>query len=378
MTLSALAPSEPLHPQRALRLLRVAFLVMMVAYFIGGGWDAEYHRTQPFDGFFSPPHLFIYTLVAVLIGLVVRLIMDQQLCDCFPPGALILLGGGCAGFALAGPLDALWHTIFGLDETQWSLPHSMIGQSLGLLTLGFLACRLSLDWHRRTWPATRYLLGYLVVFAAISVLGPLQDNPTAAAARRSGSVGALADDAASQRLVRMIVDADLTHAHPAYPVLAAWWCATAIAILRGLDRRVRYWFVVTLLVAVSLAGAAAGEAEDLRLAADEATSTGLPLFTALVVFGLAWRLPDRWRYALAGLGVGLHAWSVWGDRHPGWYVVALLATPAAALAGRAIGLWIADLTLRPTARRAVVLVIVMVLIVPLATGSIDLYLRVRY
>jgi len=158
----------------------------------------------------------------------------------------------------------------------------MIGQSLGLLMLGFLACRHGLSWHRRPWPATRYLLGYLVVFAAISVLGPLQDNSTAAAVRRAGSLGELATNADYQRLVRMIVEADLTHSHPAYPLLAAWWCAFVIATLRSLDHRIRDWFVVAMLIGLTLAGGAIGEAEDLRLAADEATSTALPLMTALL------------------------------------------------------------------------------------------------
>jgi hypothetical protein len=347
--------------------------VTLVDYVVGGGWDAAYHTTQPFDGFFSPPHIFIYALIAVLMVLVWKMVRDEEVNRCFPPGALLLLVGGCLGFALAGPLDATWHTAFGLDETEWSLPHAMIGQALGLLAVGFLTCRRGLDWYRPTWAVTRYLMGFLVVFAAITVLGPLIDNPTAQTAELGGSVGALANDADYQRLVQMIVKFDLTHSNPAFPLLAAWWCAFTLATLRGLDGRVRYWFVVTLLVGLSLAGGAADEAAQLRLAADGPAGTALPLLTALLLFSLTWWLREQWRYALAGLAVGLHAWSVWGSS--GWYALAVLATPLGALGGMRLGRWVAELVLQPSVERARVLVVGMILVLPVITGGVDLWLR---
>jgi hypothetical protein len=367
-------PLGPLAPQRALRLLWAAVAVTLVDYVVGGGWDAEYHRTHVFDGFFSPPHIFIYTLVTVLIVLVGVIVVDPRLRGCFPPGALVLLVGGCAGFALAGPLDAIWHTAFGLDETNWSLPHAMLGQTLGLLVVGFLACRRGLEWHQPAWWPTWYLLGYLVVFAAISVLGPIGDNPSIESARRTGSLGELANDADYQHLVRIVVEADLTHANPAFPLLAAWWCALTIAILRGLDSRVRYWFVVALLVGLSLVSATAGEAEELGLTADEAT-TSLPMLTALLVFALGWRMRETTRYALAGLAVGAHTWAVWGSSHPTPYAVAALLTPATAVLGHRLGRWIAELLRHPAPTDAKKLVIGMILVVPLITGAVDLALR---
>ena len=39
---------------------------------------------------------------------------------CLSPRALILLVAGCAGPTLAAPLDAIWHTVLGLDETAGS------------------------------------------------------------------------------------------------------------------------------------------------------------------------------------------------------------------------------------------------------------------
>ena len=114
MSMLAWQPRSPvllsqLAPRRALVLLWSAFGVALFDLLVGGGWDAAYHRTQPFDGFFSPPHVLIYSLVAVMLAIVARLVLDPWTRRCFPRGALVVLLGGCAGMVLAGSLDAIWH-----------------------------------------------------------------------------------------------------------------------------------------------------------------------------------------------------------------------------------------------------------------------------
>jgi len=52
--------------------------------------------------------------------------------------------------------------------------------------------------------------------------------------------------------------------------------------------------------------------------------------------------------------------------------------PAAVLVGLALGRWIAELVLRPTMKRAVVLAVAMILVIPAITGGVDLYLRSKY
>lgn len=57
---------------RARDLLWAATGLVVIDVVVGGGWDGQYHQTQPFDGFFSPPHLLIYALAAVGLGIVSR------------------------------------------------------------------------------------------------------------------------------------------------------------------------------------------------------------------------------------------------------------------------------------------------------------------
>lgn len=374
-------------PRRALAVLWTAIVFALLAVGIGGGWDAEWHRTQPFDGFFSPPHILIYSLTSIMLGVVYLLVRDPRTRDCFGPpialpgigvplpGALAILVGGCGGLALAGPLDAAWHTALGLDETNWSLPHSMLGMSLALLTGGFIACRHALGRHLPARAPTWYLFGYLMVLAAGAFLGPIGDNATRETAQRAGSLGALANDDDYQHIVRIVTDADLTHTNPAFPWLAALWCGLAIGLLRTWDRRARYWLVVAVLVGLSIAGSAGDEAERLALADDPAASTALPLLTGVLVFALAWKLPGWWRYALLGLAVGLHAWSVWGGEHPPAYAIAALTAPVAAVAGGLLGVRVTGVLRAPTRRGVVGLVLVVLLAVPLLTGTVDLILR---
>jgi hypothetical protein len=150
------APTPPDAARRALRQLWLVVAVVVFDVAVGGGWDAAYHRTEPFDGFFSPPHLFIYSLATVALALVARLVLKRELREQFGapvpirlpfgsgrgrvlievPAGLVLLAGGMAGLALAAPLDAIWHTRFGLDETPWSLPHAMLGTALLMIGLG--------------------------------------------------------------------------------------------------------------------------------------------------------------------------------------------------------------------------------------------------
>lgn len=363
-----------LRPRKALRLLWAAYLVTLVDVVVGGGWDAAYHATEPFDGFFSPPHVFIYTLAIVVFVLVGRLVADPAARACVPPGALILLVGGCAGVALAAPLDAIWHTAFGLDETAWSLPHAMLAQSLALLSLAFLACRDGLSWYVPTRAVTAYLAGFVAVLAGAAFLGPIGENPTIEYARRAGSQGALAADADYQHVVRMITAADLTHGNLAFPMLAALWCALTIGLLRAIDGRARYWAVTAVVVGVVLGAGAQADADGLGFTGDERVGTALPLLTAVLAFALAARLRERWRYALCGLAVGLHAAAVWGAGNGAYWLAALLG-PAYAVAGGALAHRIGGVLRHPRPRPALILSAVIVLAVPLVTGLVDLALR---
>ncbi|HXV94179.1 MAG TPA: hypothetical protein VD813_12825 [Pseudonocardia sp.] len=382
-------PIATLRPRRALGVLLAVITIVVLDVLIGGAWDAEYHRTQPFDGFFSPPHIFIYTWALVAMALVLRLCLSPSLRYCFGPsmripgirvpfpGALVVLAAGTAGIAVAGPLDAIWHTAFGLDETNWSFPHALLGFSLAVLAVGALACRIQLARLRPMWPITPYVLGYLAAVMTGVFLGPLQRYPTPGFAQASGSVGALADDADHQHLVRIVTEANLTHTNPAYVVLAALWCGLVIGFLRALDARPRYWLLLGVLVGVGLLSGARDDAERYGLLADQAVATGTPLLTAVIAFALAAKLPENGRFAVAGAAFAVHCWLVWGPAgSPVPYGLAALTAPLAAVAGAAVGRGIQAVVARPAERTTWLLVVIALVGLPALTGSVDLALRI--
>src|SRR5262249_46006464 len=129
---------ESAAKHRAEVLLWVAFAFFVAGAGIGTGWDRRWHATHPFEDFWSPPHLFIYTNVLLGAAVVVYMTFRARVRAVFGsgerlvlfpfrvPAALMLLGAGFVVLGLGGLFDSIWHTAFGLDETNWSLPHAML------------------------------------------------------------------------------------------------------------------------------------------------------------------------------------------------------------------------------------------------------------
>ena len=46
----------------AYRLLWLAVAFDVLAFGVGAGWDRRWHATHPFEDFFSPPHIFAYSM----------------------------------------------------------------------------------------------------------------------------------------------------------------------------------------------------------------------------------------------------------------------------------------------------------------------------
>lgn len=409
-----LSAGESRAARRAVRLLWLVVTIVVLDVVVGGGWDAEYHRTEPFDGFFSPPHLFIYSVATIALALVAYMVMSPSVRthfagSAFPgadahaparapvrtpaqapvrttaarapmrvpdwasvPSGLVLLAGGMAGLALAAPLDAIWHTRFGLDETPWSLPHAMLGASLLMIALGIVASRLAVTAVPiRPW--TLPLLVMLMLFGTLTLLGPFGNaSPDAVAA--ASRQGALATDAAAQRLFEIYLSWNLTRTNPVFVALGAAWACFAIALTRPFVRRTLVWLAVLLVFGWIVDAGTVGTARELGLSDDPATTAGLPLIWAAIPVAL---LRDRPRAAAlaAGAVFGLVAYAQWGWRDsPGLGLVALAVAPLAGLAAARAGSWTADVVRAP-ASRAPRLVIAVVLVWPVLTGTIDLALR---
>lgn len=86
---------------------------------IGGYWDGWWHFNIGRDTFWTRPHLLMYAHVIVSLGLALAGLRDWR----FRPAAVITGLGSLISLA-AAPLDNLWHALFGLDFTIWSLPHA--------------------------------------------------------------------------------------------------------------------------------------------------------------------------------------------------------------------------------------------------------------
>jgi hypothetical protein len=174
---------------KAYRLLWLAVIFDFLAFGIGFEWDKRWHATHAFEDFFSPPHLFIYTMhlcatitlayIAFTPGLrrwfgeTFRLPLIS-----FPiPGAVGLAGAGFGVVAFAGMFDAIWHLSFGLDETNWSFPHSMLGWGLFIAFLGITSCRVALwKWRPIGWPSA-IVFGFLIAAtSADRFAGPLANK----------------------------------------------------------------------------------------------------------------------------------------------------------------------------------------------------------
>ena len=116
----------------AYRLLWFTFILFFTGTGFGKLWDRIWHLTHVFDTFWSPPHLFVSGMTATTGFLAITLAFVPYFRSHFGPfiriplfkvevaGSLIFLGGGLTTLSMSILLDALWHTTFGFDETQWS------------------------------------------------------------------------------------------------------------------------------------------------------------------------------------------------------------------------------------------------------------------
>src|SRR5258705_6062444 len=215
-------------------LLWLAVIFDLLAFGVGFDWDRRWHATHAFEDFFSPPHLFIYsmhvcaTITLAYIAFTPSLrrwfgpTFDLPLVPFPIPGAIGLAGAGFAVVALAGMLDAIWHTTFGLDETNWSFPHSMLGWGLFIAFLGITACLVALAHpdpaapgtqpriHRPIgWPSA-VVFGFLI--AAVSAerfAGPLATNLSPEVIQYVSRIPVLASEPAFQHTTRIYLAAGI-------------------------------------------------------------------------------------------------------------------------------------------------------------------------
>jgi hypothetical protein len=126
---------------------------------VGTLWDEVWHRIYGGfgDDFFWPPHMLLYTSIGIMAffattGLLLIAFRGRgSVRERFRREPLVgTLAFVCAYLILNAPVDELWHRIYGLDITAWSLPH--ISLFLGLAMSLVVAMPLLLSsLPRKSW-----------------------------------------------------------------------------------------------------------------------------------------------------------------------------------------------------------------------------------
>lgn len=141
---------------RAVWMLRLALgltaLLGAIVFLEGTSWDIQWHSLIGRDRTLIPPHIMMLTGVAIsgLSGLLTILIESlwarrseivkknsTNFADIFygPLGAYIV-GFAALMAAVAFPLDAYWHALYGIDVRIWAPFHVMFISSMGIVALG--------------------------------------------------------------------------------------------------------------------------------------------------------------------------------------------------------------------------------------------------
>ncbi|MHB8647211.1 MAG: hypothetical protein ACYDAR_15600, partial [Thermomicrobiales bacterium] len=364
--------NAPTTVDRAGRWLWCTLVFMMVTVSIGLSWDRSWHTRNKFETFYSTPHLFIYTSTIITILLIAAITFSAKLRPwfgtafrmrlfAFPvPGALVITAGGLAMLGFAGlVLDNYWHTNFGLDETNWSTPHAMLGWSWFVAMLGFVSCRLALRPYRPLRWFTAIALGWLILaFSASPFLGPFHNNTTpakvAAQTRAIATFPVLVNNTGIQHIQRIYQIANLTRTNPGFLLLGALWAGIALALVRRLDGR--GWVLLATVGIFSFFQLTGDHATAIRLdqwlpvSHNAGSWLPPPIFPAAIALVVALRLGlrERWAWAVAGAVFAVLTYLTWGTGHP----LTLLLVPVAVgvtMAGAWLGNRIARMLETPVA-----------------------------
>jgi hypothetical protein len=190
-------PSISLRRMLGLRLiLGLAALLGAIIFLQGLSWDIQWHAFIGRDRTLIPPHIMLLSgvalsgIAALLLVLVesIRVRRDQAVAGqgLVPIGIFQApLGAYMVGYsallaAMAFPLDAYWHTLYGIDLALWTPFHLMFLVSMGLVALGathlllstaHLATRIGVPALRRA-AHVGVALGLATLLSLFSILLP--------------------------------------------------------------------------------------------------------------------------------------------------------------------------------------------------------------
>jgi hypothetical protein len=386
----------------AYRLFWVTFFIFFVATATGKLWDRVWHLVHRFDTFWSPPHLYVAIMTLLTGFLVAGIAFAPQMrrwygpavhLPLFPfkvPGALIILGGGLIALSITIMLDNFWHTAFGLDETQWSMPHDMLAWDWFIIITGFIAARMA---FRRYYPLgwiTNIVIAILMLeFLCPPILGPfyLMYSP--------GLIHALANmpivraEPSAQHLYRIYLHFQLTRqTSPLFIPIVALFAGAALTFLLNIDARKRVLLLVPFLWSITLMGRdlytilflhydGATKVTDLVRVALREPSLWLPipLFVAALLFEILrhTRLNQLTIFSLCGFMFSVCTFGIW---HTSIWML-LLAIPGTLtfVLGTKFGRLLFQLIEKPSLEHVMKFLLITCAQIPALLGIVDLIMR---
>ncbi len=393
---------EPAGFRTAYRLYWLTFFMFFASTGAGKLWDRVWHATHRFDTFWSLPHFFIFVMTAVTSILVATIAFTPRLRVWFGPtvrvpyipfdvpGPLAILGAGLIMLSLTIMFDNFWHTAFGLDETQWSIPHDMLGWCWFTIVIGFVAARLAFRQYRPVSWITNLIIALLILeFMCPAVLGPFYLNYSPHLVRALANIPVVRGEPSAQHMYHIYLKFGLTRlTSPLFIPLVSLFAGAALVFLRKLDRRARIFLLAPLIWTCFLIArdlytlfllhydGVKHIPDLLRVALKEPSLwMPIPLFVAVLAFELLQRssFTENRVYAICGAIFALCAYSVW---HTTLWMI-LLAIPAALtmVSGAWIGKWLYQLLEKPTFEKLIKFMLISCAQLPAILGIVDLLLR---
>ena len=147
------------------------FVVAFLAALFGTYWDDAWHTERGRDSFLIAPHVTLYAGIALTGGLIFLWLAfvarERGVRAALRHPPLTVAALGVAVTLAAGPIDNIWHALFGRDAVVWSPPHM-----LGIAGVIAAAAAFSLELSRLPGRTGR-LLGAIAgaaLLAAITVV----------------------------------------------------------------------------------------------------------------------------------------------------------------------------------------------------------------
>ncbi len=393
---------EPASLIWAYRLFWLTFLIFFASTAAGKLWDRIYHLTVTFDTFWSPPHFFVFVMTTISGLLVAGIASRPKLRVWFGPsvrapiigwemaGTLVILGAGLIALSLDIMLDNFWHTAFGLDETQWSVPHDALTWCWFTIIMGFIAARMAFRQYRPIGWLSRVVIGFLILeFLCPAILGPFYLNYSPHLVNALRSVPIVRAEGSAQHMYRIYLVAGITRqTSPLFIPEVALFVGAALALLRKIDARARIYLFVPFVWSLSMIG------RDLytllfihydgitRIAQippaalkEPSLWVPIPLFVAAVCTVILRRcgLTESRVYLLTGFIFAICTFFIWHNNN----LMLLLAFPAAftMMLGSRIGGWFYGFMEKPSSEKLVLFMSIACGQIPAFWGIIDLILR---